>query len=177
MWSKRHVLAALASAGALPRRVLAAEPDARPPGLLSPAEQRTFRALLGDYFRAWSPGEGALDLDAVARFYAQDPRDTYFGLFPPAAGFVGWPAYAEGMRRTVYDALADYVAVPNEDLRLRRVWTVAWTTVTFRATGRFRDGRPLAQAGRHTAVWERRERRWLIVHEHLSAPLGAPPAA
>jgi ketosteroid isomerase-like protein len=25
--------------------------------------------------------------------------------------------------------------------------------------------------GRHTAIWEKRGAKWLIVHEHVSAPL------
>jgi len=32
-------------------------------------------------------------------------------------------------------------------------------------------GGSLVIDGRHTAVWEKRNGKWLIVHEHLSAPL------
>jgi len=28
--------------------------------------------------------------------------------------------------------------------------------------------------GRHTAIWEKRDGQWVIVHEHLSAPLTQP---
>ncbi|HMH44847.1 MAG TPA: nuclear transport factor 2 family protein [Pyrinomonadaceae bacterium] len=34
-----------------------------------------------------------------------------------------------------------------------------------------KDGTPVEFDGRHTAVWEKRERQWLIIHEHVSKPL------
>ena len=35
----------------------------------------------------------------------------------------------------------------------------------------FKGGGQTEMDGRHTAIWERRGGKWLIVHEHVSAPL------
>jgi len=35
-----------------------------------------------------------------------------------------------------------------------------------------KDGKTTEAEIRYTGIWERRKSTWLIVHEHLSAPLG-----
>jgi ketosteroid isomerase-like protein len=34
-----------------------------------------------------------------------------------------------------------------------------------------KDGKAMDLDVRHTAIWEKRGGKWLIVHEHVSAPL------
>jgi ketosteroid isomerase-like protein len=45
------------------------------------------------------------------------------------------------------------------------------TTVTFHLSAKPKAGGAMAIDCRHTAIWEKRGGKRLIVHEHLSAPL------
>ena len=69
------------------------------------------------------------------------------------------------------DDIANSSFTPHDDLRVVRHGDVAWTTLTFHLSAVLKDGGGLVLDGRHTAIWERRDGRWLIVHEHLSVPL------
>jgi ketosteroid isomerase-like protein len=35
-----------------------------------------------------------------------------------------------------------------------------------------KDGKAVETQVRYTGIWERRGRNWLLVHEHLSTPMG-----
>ena len=60
---------------------------------------------------------------------------------------------------------------PNDDLTVTQRGSVVWTTVTFHLTAKPKTGGALELDCRHTAIWEKRGSTWLIVHEHVSAPL------
>src|SRR6266511_2568136 len=49
--------------------------------------------------------------------------------------------------------------------------TISATTRTMHLTANMKEGKPLEFDGRHTVIWEDRGGKWLIVHEHFSAPL------
>ncbi len=69
------------------------------------------------------------------------------------------------------DSFASAKFTPQQDLKVTRRGTIAWTTVTFHLSGKKKTGETVELDGRHTAIWEHRGGTWLIVHEHFSAPL------
>jgi ketosteroid isomerase-like protein len=60
---------------------------------------------------------------------------------------------------------------PKDDLQVTQRGSIVWTTVTFHLSAKPKAGAPMEIDCRHTAIWEKRGAHWLIVHEHLSAPL------
>ncbi len=60
---------------------------------------------------------------------------------------------------------------PNDDLKVTRRGTIVWTNVTFHLSAKPKAGGAMELDCRHTAIWERRGGKGLIVHEHISAPL------
>jgi ketosteroid isomerase-like protein len=46
-------------------------------------------------------------------------------------------------------------------------------TLTFHLEFILKTGENLELDCRHTAIWMKRRNKWLIVHEHISAPLPA----
>ena len=49
---------------------------------------------------------------------------------------------------------------------------VAWTTVPMHLSAKMKDGKTIDTPVRYTGIWEKKGKTWLLVHEHLSAPLG-----
>ena len=43
--------------------------------------------------------------------------------------------------------------------------------MTFHLSAKPKAGGDMEIDCRHTAIWEKRDGKWLIVHEHVSAPL------
>jgi ketosteroid isomerase-like protein len=84
--------------------------------------------------------------------------------------YTGWAEYNAGIRQ-VFASFASAKFTPQQDLKVMRRGTVAWTTVTWHLAGKKKTGEAVELDGRHSAIWENRGGKWLIVHEHFSAPL------
>ncbi len=124
-----------------------------------------WKALLTTVYDAWS----TRNAKNASPLYAPDADLVFYDVAP--LKYQGWAAYAEGAQRRFLDGAARVAFTPNDDLRATERGNVAWTTLTVHLAASFRDGRTLDLDCRHTAIWEKRRGRWLIVHEHLSAPL------
>lgn len=135
------------------------------------APDAEFKALIDGYYKAWTipEGLGAQVPDNAAKSYATDAGLVFYDLAPMQ--YHGWAEYKAGVIKTFIDVMSNSRFVPNDDLKVTRRGTVAWTTVTFQISAKLEAGGSLEFDGRHTAIWERRGEKWLIVHEHLSAPL------
>lgn len=135
--------------------------------LLADAE---FKALIDGYYSAWSfaEGEGAAAPARAGQFYAPEKDLVFFDLAPMR--YTGFEEYRAGATK-MFDGIATNRIAPNDDLAVTRRGSVAWTTVTFRIDAKLKAGGGFATAGRHTAIWEKRGDRWLIVHEHVSVPM------
>ena len=135
------------------------------------ATDAEFKTLIDGYYKAWTipEGKGAEVPDNAARYYAKDAGLVFYDLAPMK--YDGWAQYKEGVMKAFIDGMSSSSFVPNDDLRVTRRGTVAWTTVTFHISAKLKKGGSMAVDGRHTAIWEKRGGKWLIVHEHVSAPL------
>lgn len=124
----------------------------------------TFKPLIDSYWQAWS----TLDPDKAAPMYAQDADAVFFDISP--LKYNGWREYKEGVRK-VFATAASASFAANDDLKATRRGNFAWTSSTFHGTVNQKDGKTMQLQGRHTAIWEKRGSKWIIVHEHVSAPL------
>ena len=123
-----------------------------------------FKTLIQRYWEAWS----TLNPDNAAPMYAKEPDAVFFDIAP--LKYNGWDEYKVGVKQTFASA-ASASFVPNDDLKVTRRGNIAWTSNTFRGTIHQKDGKTMELTGRHTAIWEKRGAHWIIVHEHVSAPL------
>lgn len=138
------------------------------------ADVTEFQALVDEYGRLWTMTDGAIDLTRLDRFYAPDGNVTIIDFAPPGISR-SWAAHREGLQRELFGALATNSYVPRRDVTVRRVGDgAAVTTFTFDYANRSKDGREFTLVGRQTNVWERRDGRWVIVHEHGSPVPGRP---
>jgi len=123
-----------------------------------------FKDLIQRYWQAWS----TLNPDNAAPMYAKDADAVFFDISP--LKYNGWEEYKQGVQK-VFATAASASFAPNDDLKATRRGNIAWTSSTFHGTVTQKDGKTMDLAGRHTAVWEKRGGHWVIVHEHVSAPL------
>ncbi len=130
------------------------------------SDDATFRRLIETYCAAWSSGNA----DAPARFYAKDNGLVFYDLAPFA--YHGWKEYHDGVQKEFFANMASGSLTPGQDLKVNRRGTLAWTTVSMHFSEKTKDGKTTETQVRYTGIWEKRGRNWLLVHEHLSSPLG-----
>jgi ketosteroid isomerase-like protein len=130
------------------------------------SDDATFRRLIEGYCAAWSSGNA----DAPARFYAKDNGLIFFDLAP--FSYQGWKEYHDGVQRVLFANMASGSLTAGKDLKVSRRGTLAWTTVSMHFSEKTKDGKAIETQVRYTGIWEKRGANWLLVHEHLSTPLG-----
>jgi len=130
-------------------------------------DEATFRKLTDEYCAAWSTANP----DAPAKFYAKDEGLVFYDIAP--FSYHGWKEYHEGVQKAIFDNMAAGKLTAGKDLKVKRHGTFAWTTVTMHFSEKTKDGKNTETDVRYTGIWEKRGANWLLVHEHLSAPMGS----
>ena len=121
------------------------------------------KALMQKLWDGW----GTLDPSNVAQFYA--PGDhTFFDIAP--LKYNSWDEYQKG----VVGVLAGYKSATftvNDDAQIHNAGQVVWGTATVKSDMTEKTGKRDMGAFRWTVIWQKEDGKWLIVHEHVSAPL------
>ncbi len=149
-------------------------------GLFNAPEQRdphadttsVFSKLSKQLAAAWADGPVASAGSRLRKFYATDHDVRLYMPWAPHDGFQSWPEFEQG--------LADYVSLTTEkvsiayhgDLETTQFGDIAWTTATVKIHFDRSDKPRVSASGRQTLIWTKQNNRWLIVHEHLSIPMG-----
>jgi ketosteroid isomerase-like protein len=127
----------------------------------------TFRKLTDDYCAAWSSG----NTDNAAKFYAQDSDLIFYDVTP--FSYHGWKEYVPGVHKALFDNAVEAKLSAGKDLRVTRHGNFAWTTVPMHFYEKSKDQKVMEAELRYTGIWEKRGSNWLLVHEHISAPMGS----
>ncbi|HMG36335.1 MAG TPA: nuclear transport factor 2 family protein [Blastocatellia bacterium] len=142
--------------------VAAAQTGAKGKETASDAE---FKKLISEYYDAWN----TLNPDNAAKYYAKDASLVFYDIAP--LKYNGWGEYHDGVIKNFFQVTTNAKLTPKDDLKVSRRGNIAWTTLTFHLSAKLKAGDSLDMDCRHTAIWELRDGKWLIVHEHVSAPL------
>jgi ketosteroid isomerase-like protein len=129
----------------------------------SPAGPVPDKALMQKLWDGWS----TLDTANVAKFYASGPR-TYFDIAPLKYG--SWDEYEKGVK----SVLAGYKSAKftvNDDAAVHSNGDLVWGTATINEQMTTQAGKIEMGNFRWTVIWENEDGKWLIVHEHVSAPV------
>ncbi len=111
-------------------------------------------------------GWASLDPAAVKQYYAQGPH-VFFDIAPLKYG--SWDEYQPG----VSQEFADYKAAKftiNDDGQIHKSGDGCWVTATVAFDMTHKSGKRDMGNMRWTAVFEKQDGKWLIVHEHVSVP-------
>ncbi|MGC2473760.1 MAG: nuclear transport factor 2 family protein [Candidatus Sulfotelmatobacter sp.] len=112
-------------------------------------------------------GWATLNPDNVAQYYATGPR-TFFDIAP--LKYNSWDEYDKGAK----GLLAGYKSAKfsvNDDLSIHPHGDLVWATATIKDEMTDKAGKVQMGNLRWTVVLENEDGKWLIVHEHVSAPL------
>ena len=130
--------------------------------------------LVDEYNKALSQGEAPFSIERVAHLYKRDEDFMAYDLSPPNGGYAGWRSYETAWHQIMANYASFYLEA-NDDIRIKHVGDVAWSSFSFRVRGERRGGQPYNAEGRVTLIWVRENAKWLITHEHVSTPR-LPPA-
>lgn len=136
------------------------------------AAKSNFSQLIESYAQAWTSPDGVLNRLALEQIYAPDADLIFYDAVLPQR-FVGRD---EMMDHGVefFSILQSMNLKSTGDLDVREMGDdFAWTTTVISLEARTTGGKTIAFPMRQTAIWERREGNWMMVHEHVSAPIGA----
>lgn len=128
-------------------------------------DDATFHKLIDGYCAAWS----SLDAKNAAKYYAKDDSLVFYDVAP--FSYHGWKEYEPGVKKALLDNLASATLTAGKDLKVTRHGNIAWTTVSMHMVETLKDGKKAEVDVRYTGIWERRGKDWLLVHEHISAPM------
>jgi ketosteroid isomerase-like protein len=109
--------------------------------------------------KVWD-GWATINPDNVTQYYAKGPH-MFYDLKPLQYG--SWDEYSAGVKKEFGDYKAAKFEV-NDDAQVHSAGEYAWGTAT--ASGKRELG-----TFRYTVIWQKQDGKWLIVHEHTSAPL------
>ena len=129
-------------------------------------DNATFRKLIDNYCAAWSSGNAA----NAAKFYAKDDGLVFYDVTP--FSYNGWKEYSPGVQKALFDNMATGSLTAGKELKVTRHGNIAWLTVPMHFSEQTKDGKSIDLQLRYTGIWEKRGATWLLVHEHLSVPLG-----
>src|SRR5271157_6446501 len=128
-------------------------------------DDATFRKLTDAYCAAWSSGNP----DNAAKFYAKNDGLVFYDVAP--FSYNSWKEYAPGVQQQFLETAASVSLTAGKDLKVTRHGNIAWLTVPMHLTEKTKDGRTVEVHIRYTGIFEKRGTAWLLVHEHLSAPI------
>jgi ketosteroid isomerase-like protein len=95
-----------------------------------------------------------------------------FHLSEPSLGCRNWAEYRVGVQKALFEPNTSIKLKVNDDLGVHSRGNLAWATFTFGADITSKQGATSHLDGRWTMVLEKRAKGWIVVHEHVSAPLG-----
>jgi ketosteroid isomerase-like protein len=121
------------------------------------------KALMQKIWDGWA----TMDTANVAKYYAGGPH-AFFDIAP--LKYASWDEYQAGVK----NVLAGYKSAKftvNDDAAVHAHGDLVWGTATVRNEMTTKAGKVEMGNFRWTVVWENEDGKWLIVHEHVSAPL------
>lgn len=130
------------------------------------SEEATLRTLVPKVIGSWE----SLDITKVEPYYASDADFAYFDIMP--LKYKNWAEYRAGVQKGLFESNSSIKLRLNDDLGVHRRGSLAWATVTFGADLVSKQGAASHLDGRWTMVLEKRAHSWIVVHEHVSVPLG-----
>jgi ketosteroid isomerase-like protein len=141
--------------GITPTRQYAADPTAVPG-----------RPMMRAIWDAWQ----TMSAVNAQKFYSKDPDLVFYDIAPMK--YTGWEQYSKGAEQFVNSQFTSFHATINDDANVLTSGDAALGTATVHLVTQNKDGSSSTFDVRWTLVWHKQNEQWLIVHEHLSAPLG-----
>jgi ketosteroid isomerase-like protein len=125
-----------------------------------PAPDKTYLQKIWD---GWS----TLDTANVSKYYATGPH-TFFDIAP--LKYDSWEEYEKGVKN-IFSGYKSAKFTLNDDAAIHPHGELVWATATVKEEMTTKAGKVEMGNFRWTVVFEDEGGKWLIVHEHVSAPI------
>ena len=135
----------------------------RPASKKSAASPAPDKAYMQKIWDGWS----TLDPANVAKYYSSGPH-TFFDIAPLKYG--SWDEYEKGVTGVLAGFKSAKFTV-NDDAAIHPHVDLVWGTATIKEEMTTKAGKVEMGSFRWTVIWENQDGKWLIVHEHVSAPI------
>lgn len=148
--------------------------DSTPPPVAVPDEQ-VIEVEISEMLGAWQIG----DTERLHKYYADDVSVVSGAWEPPVVGWANFLASYQKLRARMQQLRKD-----RQNTLVRVHGNFAWACYQWDFAG-IVDGQPATARGQTSLIFEKRNGRWVIVHDHTSvvqmgqptpAPPGAPPS-
>ena len=120
------------------------------------------KAYMQKILDAWA----TLNPDNVAMYYATGPH-TFFDIAP--LKYNSWDEYQAGVK-TVLAGYKSAKFTVNDDASIH-AGDPAWATATVSSEMTTKAGKVEMSTFRWTVIWQNEGGKWVIVHDHFSAPM------
>jgi ketosteroid isomerase-like protein len=107
--------------------------------------------------------------DTLAAFYLNAPDLVVYDATP--LKYQGWQEFKSGIQTHLFDKLDRFELTAHDDLHATRNGDLVWVTFTYHLSAALKNGQPIKAEGRQTDLWQQHNGKWLIIHEHTSAPV------
>jgi ketosteroid isomerase-like protein len=121
------------------------------------------KAYMQKIWDGWS----TLDTANVAHFYAKGDH-TFYDIAP--LKYASWEEYETGVKKELGDYKAATFTV-NDDAQIHPAGDYVWGTATVKSDMTQKSGKRELGQFRWTVIFHKEKGEWLIVHEHVSAPM------
>lgn len=136
---------------------------AKPASRKFPAPPAPDKAYLQKFWDGW----GALDPSHQAQYYAEGEH-TFYDIAP--LKYNSWQEYAQGVK-SLAEAYKSAKFTVNDDIVIHPHGDLVWATATIADEMFTKAGKVEMGNFRWTVIFENQGGKWMIVHEHVSAPL------
>ena len=130
---------------------------------------KSLRIRINEYGQAWTTKEGEPDWVKIEQLYANEDLLHYDAVTPHSFANVSEMKTAFTQMRQALN-MQSLSLNPRDDLNVFRHGDLVWTTVLHDIVAQLEGGKELKFVQRQTGIWEERDKNWVIIHEHLSAP-------
>lgn len=128
----------------------------------APAGPAPDAALMQKIWDGWQ----TLDPANVAKYYAQGPH-VFFDITP--LKYNSWDEYEKGVKGVLAGYKSAKFTVDGPEIHPHG--DLVWGTGIIKEEMTDKAGKVSMGNFRWTVIWENEDGKWLIVHEHVSAPL------
>ena len=109
------------------------------------------------------------DMQGVARYYWNSPDIVIFDTIPPLS-YVGWDSFRKDWEG-FFDGFKEITVYDWSDVHIEAEGNLGWMRAIVHIVGTLQDGKPLNMTFRDTAIFERKNGKWVVVHDHGSVPI------
>ena len=162
---QRRLVSVVLFLSALAMLVAAQESSRHPARAGAPSGAVPDKALMQRVWDAWA----TMDPNNAAPYYDKQAGDVFFDIAP--VKYAGWDDYAKGAANVIQQSFTALKFTVNDDARIQTAATGALGTATVDSVLTGKDGKTQHMTLRWTVIWANENGQWLIIHEHVSAPL------